>query len=141
MTTLTPRLIVRDADRAIDFYQRALGAQLEERYTDDQGRVVHAGLTIGGVAVALAEERREWNNDAPPSLGGSPVILSLVVDDVDAAAERLRGAGAEVVFPVADQHYGRRDGRFRDPFGHLWIIGAIVAEVDPAEVQRRTAGD
>ena len=37
-------------------------------------------------------------------------------------------AGAEVVFGIADQFYGRREGRLRDPFGHLWIISQGAVE-------------
>jgi PhnB protein len=47
-TSLTPRLVVRGADEAIEFYQRAFGANLEERYLDGEGHVVHAALSIGG---------------------------------------------------------------------------------------------
>ena len=136
-TTLTPRLVVRGADRALDFYQRAFEARIEERYADDSGHVVHAALSIGGATIALTEEQRDWNNASPDSLGGSPVILNLVVDDVDALGERLLGAGAEVVFPIADQFYGHREGRFRDPFGHLWIVTQIVERLSPAEIQKR----
>jgi PhnB protein len=138
-TSLTPRLVVRGADEALDFYRRALGARIEERYADDGGRVVHAAFSVGPVVVALTEERREWNNDAPPSLGGSPVILNLTVDDADAVGERLTAAGAEVVFPIADQYYGHREGRFRDPFGHLWIVTTILEKLTPDEIGRRAA--
>lgn len=31
--------------------------------------------------------------------------------------------GAEFIFELNDQPYGRRDCRMRDPFGHLWILG------------------
>lgn len=137
-TKLTPKLVVRAADEALDFYRRALGANIEERYADDKGHVVHAAFSIGEVTVALTEERREWSNDAPPSLGGSPVILNLVVDDADAVGQRLTAEGAEVVFPIADQYYGHREGRFRDPFGHLWIITTIVEKLTPDEIRRRT---
>jgi PhnB protein len=135
-TTLTPRLVVRGADRALDFYQRAFGARIEERYADDSGHVVHAAFSIEDVIVALTEEQRDWNNSSPDSLGGSPVILNLVVDDVDALGDRLLAAGAEVVFPIADQFYGHREGRFRDPFGHLWIVTKIVERLTADEIQR-----
>jgi uncharacterized glyoxalase superfamily protein PhnB len=41
---------------------------------------------------------------------------------VDATATRMIDAGAEVVFAVDDRDYGYRDGRLRDPFGHLWLL-------------------
>lgn len=45
------------------------------------------------------------------------------VDDPDAVAERAVAAGATLLFPVADQDYGMRQGRVVDPFGHHWLIG------------------
>ena len=137
MMQLTPRLIVADADRAIDFYQAAFGAELSERYADDTGRVVHAALAFGKAVVALTEERPEWNNVAPTTLGGTPVILNLVVGDVDTLGERLVEAGAETVFAIADQYYGHREGRFRDPFGHLWIVTTIIEDLSPQQVHAR----
>lgn len=120
--SLTPRLVVRDADAALAFYRKAFRAELGPRYTDDKGHVVHAELVIEGSALSLTEEQRAWMNDAPTTIGGSPVILSLTVDDVDAVGKSVVAAGGEIVFPIATQEHGRREGRFRDPFGHLWIL-------------------
>lgn len=140
MNTLTPRIVVAGADRAIEFYKTVFDAELIERYADPSGHVVHAALTLNDAVLALTEEKADWNNHAPPSLKGSPVILNLVIDDVDATAQRLIDAGAEVVFPVADQFYGHREGRFRDPFGHLWIVTTIIEELTPEEVEKRMQG-
>jgi PhnB protein len=126
-TTMTPRLVVRGADAAIAFYQRAFAAKLEERIADDTGHVIHAALSIGPVRFALTEEAPNWQNNSPLALGGSPVLFSVLVDDVDALVKRALAAGAEVVFPLADQYYGRREGRFKDPFGHVWILGMVLA--------------
>lgn len=135
--TLTPRLVVRGADEALEFYRRVFDARIEERYADETGHVVHAAFAVGDAVIALTEERREWNNDAPASLGGSPVILNLVVDDVDGLGERMQAAGAEAIFPIADQPYGHREGRFRDPFGHLWIVTKIVEKLTPEQIRER----
>jgi PhnB protein len=133
----TPRLVVRRADDALEFYRRAFDAVVTERLADQGGNVVRAAFTIGAQTIVLTEERREYNHVSPESLGGSPVILDLVVDDVDAVAKRLKDAGAEVVFPVADQFYGHRAGRFRDPFGHLWIVTTVIEKLTPEEISER----
>jgi PhnB protein len=39
-----------------------------------------------------------------------------------------------VVFPVADQLYGARGGRIRDPFGHEWLLQAPLS-MTPEQVQ------
>jgi uncharacterized glyoxalase superfamily protein PhnB len=122
---LSPRLVVADAARAIDFYVTALGAREQRRHAGPDGRIFHAELTLGPATLALKDAGD--GDPAPPALGGTPVILTLQVDDVDAVAAALTAAGAAVVYPVSDQDYGARDGRFRDPFGHLWIITQELA--------------
>jgi PhnB protein len=121
---LTPRLVVARAAQAIDFYVKALGATEVGRHADPEqgGLIVHAELKLDDVSFTLTEEQRQWGNLGPRSLGGTPVILHLEVADADEVGRRMQAEGAEVVFPIADQFYGRREGRLRDPFGHLWII-------------------
>jgi PhnB protein len=136
---LSPRLIVKDAPRAIAFYVEALGAREVVRFADPKlgGRVVHAELALGDDKLTLAEEARDWKNDAPTSLGGSPVVLELDVADADVVGARMVAAGAQVIFPIADQFYGDRQGRLRDPFGHLWLITQRIAALSSEEIQRR----
>jgi PhnB protein len=59
--------------------------------------------------------------------------------DVDAAWNRAVAAGAEVVYPLADQFYGERGGRLRDPFGHQWSLSQHIEDVSPEEMNRRAA--
>jgi PhnB protein len=121
-TSLAPLLSVRNGKGAIEFYQSAFGAHVISRIEDPDGAVV-AQLTIDGAEFWLADESPEHGNPSPPLLGGSPVRLVLTVNDPDAAFARAAAAGATVVWPVADQHYGWRVGRLADPFGHHWEIG------------------
>lgn len=120
-TTLRPRLIVSDAAKAIDFYVDAFGAEVHSRYTDDDGLIVNADLTIDGVPFSLKDETPGTTDLSPTSFGGTPVLLQLAVADVDAVGAAMERAGATVVFPVSDHPYGRM-GRFADPFGHLWMV-------------------
>ncbi len=123
VTSLTPHLVVRGAAQAIDFYRAAFGAyETGERFTNDDGTIAHAELVIGGFALSLSDEHGA--ELSPDSIGGTPVRVSLYTEDVDALAEGAVAAGATVVYPVADQPYGLRGGRLRDPFGHLWIVHA-----------------
>ncbi|MEU6682245.1 VOC family protein [Streptomyces sp. NPDC046832] len=136
LTRLYARLVVSDGPRAVDFYRTALGAEEIERYTGPGGRIVHAMLRLGDALIAVKDAGD--GDPAPPALGGSPVILALDVSDADAVAEAMLRAGATVVHPVADQHYGQRGGRLADPFGHLWMISRTIEELTPEQIQRRT---
>jgi PhnB protein len=136
-SNLTPLLVTRGAARAIDFYVRALGATEVVRYGGEgNDPVSHADLAVGGAFFSVTEEARAWNSDAPESLGGSPVVLQLQVDDVDALFARMRAAGAEVVFPLQEL-CGERMGRLRDPFGHLWIVSQRLEALPVEEIRRR----
>ena len=80
-------------------------------------------MAVDGAEFWLADESPQHFNFSPESLGGGSVRMVLTVENPDAAFERAVGAGATVVWPVADQHYGWRVGRIADPFGHHWEIG------------------
>lgn len=120
---LIPKLLVSDADAAITFYTQALNARVNLRVADDQGVVNHAELALDLVTFALAQSVEEWGWNDPRSMGGSPVLIMLTVPDPDATADHMVEHGAEVVLPVDDRPYGKRQGRVKDPFGHLWVIG------------------
>lgn len=123
---LSPKLLVSDADAAIDFYTRSLGARVSLRVADDHGVVSHAELEIDSDSFALAQSVEEWGWHSPESAGGSPVLIVLTSDDPDATADRMIQHGAELLIPVEDRPYGKRQGRMRDPFGHLWVISGDV---------------
>lgn len=135
MTAVTPHLVVAGAARAIDWYKQAFGAVEEMRMPDPAGRVMHACIRIGGAAIFLVDEMKEWGSVGPESLGGSPVTIHLMVPDVDAVVDRAVKAGATVTMPVADQFWGDRYGVLRDPFGHNWSVATHVRDVTPGEMQ------
>lgn len=84
-------------------------------------------------------EEDATHNVSQEALGGSGSLLTLVVDDPDAVAEAMVDGGARVLIPVEDRYYGRREGRLRDPFGHLWILSRQVEDLSPDEIRRRAA--
>jgi PhnB protein len=120
MATLRPRLVVAGAAAAIEYWTQVFGAREVERYTAPDGSIVHAELAIGDSRIATKDE--DDADRAPNSLGGTPVLLMLEVDDVDAVGEHMVGAGGTVVYPIADREGESRGGRIRDPFGHEWMI-------------------
>lgn len=120
-TDLAPRLVVAAGDEALDFYAQAFDTTATDQVYDG-GRLVNAHVLIGSTLVGVTEEDGLLNL-SPITLGGTAVILSVTVPDVDTAAARFVSAGGEIVIAVDDRPYGRRDGRFSDPYGHLWILG------------------
>ena len=136
---LATRLVFDDATAAIAFYQEAFGATVsEEPYKAPDGKVVHSEVRIGGSVVFLTDEGEDRNGVAPSSAGGLvTAVMALNVPDVDTLWERAVAAGCEVVYPLADQFYGDRAGRLRDPFGHQWMLSTHMEDVDRDEIGRR----
>lgn len=137
IVSMTPKLVVSDADAALAFYTAAFGAAETERYTMPDGTIVYASMRIGDSVVAVKDEGH--GDLAPTSAGGGPSIITLDVTDPDAVTSAASAAGATVVYPIADQAYGARAGRLADPFGHLWIVSAPLEDLSAAEIQRRVA--
>jgi PhnB protein len=135
--TVTPYICVNDGAAAIEFYKRALGAQEVFRMAAPDGRVSHAELQIGDSRVMLADEFPEMNFRAPKTLGGSPIMLHLYVDDCDAWFRRAVDAGAKATRPVEDQFYGDRGGMVEDPFGHSWYLSTHKEDVSEEELKER----
>jgi PhnB protein len=136
--TAAPRLRVKNAPAAIEFYKHAFGARELMRFSGG-GRIAHAELAIGNSIVMLAEEAPEYGFPSPEALGGSPVGMHLYVDDADAWVERAVAAGARLVTPVSDQFYGDRSGSVADPFGYAWTIATHKEELTVDEMQQRMA--
>jgi hypothetical protein len=131
--TVTPRLVVNDGAAAIDFYGAAFGAEpLGEPFTSPDGKVIHAEIRIGDSVVMVTEE------DATPT-DRVTAMMATYWADVDAAWQRALDAGAEVIHPLADQFYGERAGRLRDPFGQQWMLAKRVEIVSADEMARRAA--
>lgn len=124
--TVVPRLLVADAAAAIEFYKNAFDAvEYGERYTDPDGHLVHAEIRIGNAIVALSDDE-----DAPQR-GRVTAIMETQWPDVDVAWQRAVTAGAEIIFPLADQFYGQRSGRLRDLAGHQWILSQPITRSEP----------
>ena len=137
--TITPYLFISGAAEAIEFYKTALGATEIMRMPGPNGTVGHAELMIGDSQVMLAEECPQMNAHSAKTLGGSPVMLHVYVDNVDAWAERAVAAGMTVKRPVEDQFYGDRAGCFEDPFGLSWYLSSHVQDIPEDEIHRRAA--
>jgi PhnB protein len=120
VTSIQPILTARNAGAAVDFYKRAFGATELSRATNPNGIV--AEMSLDGARFMVVDEVPEAFNVSPETLGGTSVRINLLVADPD-VAERAVAEGATEIFPIADQPYGLRQGRFADPFGHHWLIG------------------
>ena len=130
-------LRVSDTAAALRFYAQAFGAVELFRLTEPSGRIGHAEMQLGPAVLMLSDPYPEYGLHAPS--GGQDIgcAVHLHVDDADALCAQAVAAGATLLTPPADQFYGERGGRLRDPFGHTWLIGHEIEKLTPQEMQRR----
>ncbi len=135
MRGIVPYLQVENTGESIAWYQKVFAAtEVRSRLVAPDGTCMNAEIDIEGTRLMLADEVPDVGSRSPNGLRGTSVVLSLHVADVDAVVERAIEAGAEQVYPVADQFYGDRSGRIRDPFGHHWIVATHVRDLSDEDM-------
>ncbi len=135
--TITPHLVVKGGKEAMAWYGRAFGAvEMWCNTMEGTDHVMNACMMIGDSPVMLNDEFPDHGCLGPGET--TPVTIHLYVEDVDSAFERATKAGAEVVFPLADQFWGDRYGIVKDPFGHTWSLGTHIEDVPPEEMAERS---
>lgn len=130
--SVTPYLLVDDADRLIEFMRLTFDAEERGRMPSPDGtKIGHAEVKIGDSIVMLA--------DASTSDAGRPMpaMLTVYVEDVDKTYQRALEAGAVSQREPADQFYGDRNAGVQDEFGNLWWIQTHIEDVSPEEMERR----
>ena len=114
----------QNASEAIEFYKKAFDA-IETLRMEDAGKIAHAEIRINEIDIMIADEYPDIDVKSPLTIGGCPLILLLVTDDVDGVFNRAVSNGAKIERPVADQLGGQiRNGKLIDPYGYKWMISS-----------------
>lgn len=119
------QITVIDPEESLAFYRDALGLDVIQDVSSGDHRWVTLGVAgDDNAAIVLSDAyagRSQADGDALQQLvvkgAMSPIVFRS--DDVDAAFERVRAAGAEVLQEPIDQPWGPRDCAFRDPSGNM----------------------
>jgi PhnB protein len=132
--TVTPYLICRGANAAIDYYKKNLGATEIYRLAMPNGLLVHAEIKIGDSVIMLTDEMADMGLASPKTLGATSVTLNVYVEDADKIFTEMINDGATAIFKVQDQFHGDRSGKLKDPFGHVWHIATNKQNYKPDEI-------
>jgi uncharacterized glyoxalase superfamily protein PhnB len=128
--TATPYLVVKGADKTIEFLKKAFGAEPSfEPMTRPDGKIMHADFKIGDSHVMIGEA-----SDQHPAM---PAMIHLYVPNVDAVYQRAVSAGGTSMMEPKDQFYGDRGGSVKDPSGNHWYIATHIEDVPMAELKKR----
>ena len=127
----------RDPRTALDWLEHAFGFERTMLISDKDGRLSHAEMRYGDGYIMLGAEWAEFIA-SPASVGGknTQAIHVHLADGIDAHCERARAAGAVILKEPADEFYGDRTYRARDPEGHVWTFGQTVRRVTREEAER-----
>ena len=135
-TALTSALCYRDPKAALKWLEAAFGFELVMLIEDADGNLAHSEMRFGDSLVMIGTE---WTADhrSPASIAGKNTqTVHIHIDtDVDAHCARARAAGAEILMEPADQFYGDRTYRCRDPEGHFWTVRQTVQAVSREEAE------
>ena len=118
--TVTPYLVVSDADAELAFLKTAFGATELNCQRHPDNTVMHAEITIGDTLVMLGQAGGPWMP--------RPAALYLWVEDVDATYARALQAGATSESAPEDKPYGHRNAGVIDQNGVTWWIGSPIRE-------------
>lgn len=127
--TITPNIVVDDAEQAVAFFKKAFGATETYRLIRSNGKITHCELRLGDSVLNIGESMEGW-----PAHG---LVAQIYVEDSDELFKRAVDAGAKETMPMTDMFFGSREGRVTDPFGNVWTIATLQEEVAPEEMQRR----
>jgi PhnB protein len=133
---VTTAVTVSDIKAAINFYTKAFGFAKRSIMNGPDRKPIHAELTLRGTTLMLGPESPQMGNRGAKLLGGTPVTLFLLTEDVDKTVAKAAKLGATVKVPVADMFWGDRSGTIVDPEGNTWMVATHIAEPTPQEMNK-----
>jgi catechol 2,3-dioxygenase-like lactoylglutathione lyase family enzyme len=125
-------VIVHDPEQALAFYRDALGLELRNDVANDGYRWITVGApSQPGVAIVITN----FLNGSPADAEAITALVAkgalngvhFSTDDLDAAFEKVRDSGAEIVQEPTEQFWGARDFAVRDPSGNLVRVDQLVS--------------
>ena len=117
-----PELFINNGVKDISFYEAAFGAIEQMRFSNDDGSIHVAELSIGGTLFHIHETTAKTYYFSPDTHHGTTICIGLFVSDVDRVMNNALKAGATEISAAQDYEYGYRQGTIKDPFGHYWQI-------------------
>ena len=131
LSPVVPQLVIAGAQKALDLYRDAFGAELLHAMPGPKGSIMHAMIKIGDATLFVSDS----SEFAQPTSANNFIY----VKDVDALYARATKAGLKVLSPLTNMFWGDRWALLADPYGNQWQIATHVEDVTPAEMQKRVA--
>ena len=121
-TFFAPQLFMKNVKDAMTFYQKSFDAKELRRFSNSDGSVHVAEMTINDSLFHLHEEVSRKNQLSPEPDRSVSVLIGLFTDDPDTMFRKALEHGAIKINDMQDYDYGYRQGVIQDPFGHQWML-------------------
>ena len=125
-SSVSPYLIVADADKALAFIKAVFGSEPDFIHRRDDGAIGHAEVKIDDSVVMLGQ-----------SDGGPDINVHVYVADPDAAFARAKAAGGTVVQELQEKGDGDRRGGIQDPTGTTWWLAKMISREQRENANKR----
>ncbi|WP_166980898.1 VOC family protein [Paramicrobacterium fandaimingii] len=120
-TSVAPWVVTSDTGAFLDFVTRVFDGEELARIATEDGSIGHGEIRVGDTVVLAFDRRTEW-----PAM---PSLLRVFVPNADEVFATAAANGAETVTTLADNAFGQRGGRIKDPFGNIWWVMSHVEDV------------
>ncbi|MEU9337262.1 VOC family protein [Streptomyces sp. NPDC048290] len=120
-TTVAPWVVTDDTGAFLDFVSQAFGGEELGRVSTEDGLIGHGEIRVGDTVVLAFDRHADW-----PVM---PSLLQVFVADADQAFSQAVAAGGRIVTALADDAFGQRGGRVKDPFGNIWWVVSHMEDI------------
>nr|WP_315030108.1 VOC family protein [uncultured Chryseobacterium sp.] len=118
------RIITKDIQQSVQFYEKAIGLTAQW-YTED-----FAELSTNTITIAIGSTRtmQMFGANLTGSEGSQNTIIEFWVSNVDDEYQRIKGLTDQIVQEPTTMPWGNRSLLFRDPDGNLINFFTPVSE-------------
>jgi PhnB protein len=128
-TTVAPWVVTDDTGAFLDFVVEAFGGEELTRVATEDGSIGHGEIRVGDTVVLAFDRHADWPH--------MPSLLRVFVADADQTFAQAIAAGGQVVTSLANNAFGQRGGRVKDPFGNIWWVVSHVEDVSENDMWKR----
>lgn len=134
---LSTSVCYRDPWAALEWLEKAFGFERAMVITGQDGSLAHSEMRFSDSVIYVGAPWTDFTASPAAVAGKNTQMIHIQLrDGIDAHCARARAAGAVILQEPADQFYGDRTYRARDPEGHVWTVAQTVRQVSRAEAEQ-----
>ncbi len=128
MPQMSPYLVVKDIKKSIEFYNKALGFEIDEQMDDENGNPQHVSMKFGESVIMFCQEGAFGNPKKSPATQNviMPINMYLYCEDADSSYKQAIDNGAKSVIEPNDSFWGDRFCSVLDPDHYEWAFATSL---------------